>query len=450
MKSGQLVATFAAKRDSPPSSTSKAAGFYTVGLLPDAAQPDPSAPEGAGWAIARVNRNGRGSLVGRLADDTPISAGIVLSMEDRWVCYSQPDGPMGSILGEVTFDDAAENSDGSGVLDWLKAARPSAAFYPAGFSTRLSLVACRFVPSSERQSVLPFANAAGNARWVARGGGLPLPLQILLTIGRRGVARVLGPSAESLQIGLGSGAGIFAGGFIRPDVNRPASFRGVVLQKAGRAVGYFPGVRKTGFVGIEQSPTIPGAEGGGLNGDWTRPTLEITAPANGARIPEVKTSGGFGFPPPALLIQGIARHDSPIASVQFQRLHHGTVSDLFTASGTNNWIVALYLTAADAGENTVFVKTIDTNGNESPLSARTFTYVVMRDLLVSVDGMGEVTGGFLGKTPRELGKSYRIGATPSPGYRFTGWSGAVSSSSRIIEFTMAEGFSLQAHFVPVN
>ena len=98
--------------------------------------------------------------------------------------------------------------------------------------------------------------------------------------------------------------------------------------------------------------------------------------------------------------------------------------------------------------HTVFIRAIDMNGNESELASRTFTYVVMRDLTVVASRGGSVTPGYLGTTPREVGKSYTITATAAPGHRFKGWTGSVVSSARRIQFTMEEGFRLEADFAP--
>jgi hypothetical protein len=63
--------------------------------------------------------------------------------------------------------------------------------------------------------------------------------------------------------------------------------------------------------------------------------------------------------------------------------------------------------------------------------------------------MGTVTDGFLGTTPRELGQSYTITATPAPGHRLTGWSGSITSTANPLVFKPSEFFALQANFEPI-
>ena len=161
---------------------------------------------------------------------------------------------------------------------------------------------------------------------------------------------------------------------------------------------------------------------------------------------EVASNGRFILP--SVIVSGVASDDSGIAAIQYQLLHNGTVGSLQPASGTSNWSFSLYIKPQDAGEYTAFVKAIDANGNESVLTSRTFTYVVSRNLSVTVSGLGDVTAGFLGTSPREIGASYTVTATPATGQRFSGWSGSIASTSNTISFTMAEGIHLQAVFEP--
>ena len=61
---------------------------------------------------------------------------------------------------------------------------------------------------------------------------------------------------------------------------------------------------------------------------------------------------------------------------------------------------------------------------------------------------GRVMAGFSGSTSRDIGLSYTITAVPAPGFVFSSWSGSASGGSPTLVFTMADGFSLQANFMP--
>lgn len=81
---------------------------------------------------------------------------------------------------------------------------------------------------------------------------------------------------------------------------------------------------------------------------------------------------------------------------------------------------------------------------------RTFEYVVLRDLTVSIEGAGSgtVSGDFLGQTVREVGQDYVIIAKPAAGSRFVGWRGGMNASEPRLRFTMAEGMQIVAVFEP--
>ena len=79
-------------------------------------------------------------------------------------------------------------------------------------------------------------------------------------------------------------------------------------------------------------------------------------------------------------------------------------------------------------------------------SVRTFRYLVIRPLTIRVVGQGSV-GAFAGTTPRRLGATYSITATPAAGWIFSGWSGSWSGAKPAVNVAMREGLDATATFV---
>lgn len=150
-----------------------------------------------------------------------------------------------------------------------------------------------------------------------------------------------------------------------------------------------------------------------------------------------------------------------------------TPATLSTPDGTSSsYTVAL--TPPLGGANTVEVVTTDYATPSNLTASATQTFRVAPRLRIAVAGTGSVTDGYLGSTPREVGKSITVAAkavTPTAtaeGTMFTGWTiggtdvakggipftnarlgiteGAVSKNS--LTFIFREGLELIANFIP--
>jgi uncharacterized repeat protein (TIGR02543 family) len=117
-----------------------------------------------------------------------------------------------------------------------------------------------------------------------------------------------------------------------------------------------------------------------------------------------------------------------------------------TAAGTNVW--SFSLNDLPGGNATVLIKCRDAEGYESNVVTRSFTRVVRSDLTLTVVGQGTVkNGGFTSPVGLEIGKNYKLTATPAKGWVFEGWSGGLVSALSTITFTMQDGLDVTATFV---
>ena len=137
---------------------------------------------------------------------------------------------------------------------------------------------------------------------------------------------------------------------------------------------------------------------------------------------------------------------------------------LENASGTTGWTrvslpagtgVGTWSTVLSGfvpGANTVRLRSYTGVGNLLKEATSSVQWVVLKPLTVAVDGDGDVTAGFLGTKNRELGVNYTISAKPNDNRTiFSHWTGlppSANAESARQTFTMTEGLSLVAHFVP--
>ena len=448
-RNGDVIADLAAERAATPPPGLVPAGIYTVALPATPIAAGASAPEGAGWGIARIDRFGRGRFAFTLGDGTRASTSIAISAEGNWPVFAPLYRGTGWLAGAARFQPVAGVSDAAGELSW---SNPQ----PGGFNAKISLVACKYTPPENGRCAFPFENVAGNAEWLAASGGLAATLKKTITIDVLNAAQPVVAAADQWKMRIGPGTGIVTGSFLHPDLGRIVTFAGVILQKQARALGHFTAAERTGTITVQRNPKFSGLELGIPSTTTLRPRLAIDFPAEGARIAEPSPGGivigpGAGFSP-TLIVTGRATPFQPIARLEYQLVQDGVVGGVQSAAGGTDWEIPLFLGTESAGPLTIFVKAIDQSGHESLFVSRSFTYVVMRNITVAVNSsaMGSITDGFLGSTPRELGKSYTITATPTPGHRFTGWSGTINSTANPLVFKpTAFFFFLRANFEPV-
>jgi hypothetical protein len=175
------------------------------------------------------------------------------------------------------------------------------------------------------------------------------------------------------------------------------------------------------------------------------PTVAIRSPRANAEISAANS------PDHSVTVTGSAKAKLALDHVEVS-LNSDDAGAFAVATGTSNWTVQF--TNAQPGLNRVYARSIDQGGNVSVEQSRSFSYDVTEPLPVSVEpqGGGVVTPGFVPSSGRQLTKSYVIAATPAKGFIFQSWSNAgesaIYSAQASYTFTMTDGLSLQANFIP--
>ena len=170
--------------------------------------------------------------------------------------------------------------------------------------------------------------------------------------------------------------------------------------------------------------------------DVTPPKVTITAPAAGANLTNSFT-----------LIQGKASDNIAVAQVQY-RLENASGTNAYqVANGTTNWSATV--TNLIPGPNMVRTRAIDTSGNISASLARTFNYVVVSPLNLTINGHGTVSGATNGQL-LHVGANYKITAKPKTGFGFAGWTGDIVTNTPALNFAMHTNLALVVNFVDIT
>jgi len=165
--------------------------------------------------------------------------------------------------------------------------------------------------------------------------------------------------------------------------------------------------------------------------DLTPPTLSISQPQTNQ---QVTTS--------TLTITGTANDDVEVAAVWCQ-LDGGA---WFQAVGGFNWTAVVRL--ANPGQNTLSAYAVDGSGKTSATNTVHFHYSTA--LTLRATGYGSISPTYQGQS-LVIGKSYTTTAKPAAGYLFVNWTdgaGNILGTTPKLTFTMANGLTLWANFIP--
>jgi hypothetical protein len=146
----------------------------------------------------------------------------------------------------VTF---ATNSTLEATVDWFRPPMPTSHYYPAGFTTNVTLTGEKYVsPSASGPS------PAGDRQIALGGGNLVSSIVKTGSVDAAGNVTVSPPNSENLKMKLQPATGKFSGSFTHPLLNKKITFKGLALQIDSAGAGYFLGTNESGYVTIEPVP----------------------------------------------------------------------------------------------------------------------------------------------------------------------------------------------------
>ena len=209
------------------------------------------APEGDSYGTASVDSKGVVKMKGHLADKTSIASKVPISKNGEWPLYVSLYGGQGALLGWAAFTNQP-STDFEGMISWLKPAIPTAIYHPDGFSSEAALLGSRYIPPVGNASrIIALTNAVVSLS----GGNLAQSYtnDVILGFG----PKVTNSSPDSLTMSFKLSSGLFSGTFTPAGETKAVSFKGVALQKANIAAGFFLGTNQSGRVALEAIPLSP-------------------------------------------------------------------------------------------------------------------------------------------------------------------------------------------------
>jgi hypothetical protein len=193
-----------------------------------------------------ITPTGLGRMIGFLADGTKITVSVPLSKHGTWPLYQVLYKNRGACIGWVSV---GTNSSLGATVDWFRPPLPTSPFFPAGFTTNVTLFGEKYVsPADGGPSV------AGTNIVTLGGGNLVGSIVATVLVSDVGSVTVLPPNDENLQMKLQTTSGQLGGSFTHPVLNKTINFNALVLQLDGTGSGYFLGTNASGFVVVEPIP----------------------------------------------------------------------------------------------------------------------------------------------------------------------------------------------------
>ena len=212
------------------------AGSYTLVVPPESQ----GGPEGDGYGTVRVDRNGRATFIGMMADGTKATQKVALSRDGHWPFYLWLYKGGGSVLGWLMIT----NEDVGGLVSWIKPAM-ACKYYASGLTNEAMAMGAAYVaPSSNEQQGggvrrTQLTCSGANLSEVVTGELMLLPNGKMMTQGD-----------GTLKIGISPSTGLFKGTVIDPLSGEQRSFGGVVLQRFNSGAGMILGTNQIGRIEV--------------------------------------------------------------------------------------------------------------------------------------------------------------------------------------------------------
>lgn len=208
-------------------------GTYDIVI---AATGNSSGPAGDGFAIVNVDALGNVKVAGALADGTAISQGTTMSKDGDWPFYVPLYAKKGVILSWLTF---ADTNNAAGNAAWFHPVS-STKYYPQGFTNLYSIDGSIFRKFPKGIAAMSLTNGT----ITLNGGNLLAPITNGVSISANNTFTVT--SSNHLVLSLNATNGALTGAFIHPVTKATTTVKGVVIQSANEARGFFLGTNQSG------------------------------------------------------------------------------------------------------------------------------------------------------------------------------------------------------------
>ncbi len=213
------------------------AGRYTVVF---AGATNNVGPFGNGYATVMVSAAGALTMVGSLADGTPISQSTAALQNGMFPLYVPLYKGNGSIISWVPVQSIALNFP----FSWTRPSDSTGGLFAQGFTNEFLLTASRYSPTGNvfgtNQASIFVQSEDGNVNLVDP-----------CAISSSGALSIDPSSGDDLHIYVNRATGSFSGSFVAPDTKQVVPVRGAILQNLHQAWGYFLRTNQSGAFGMQ-------------------------------------------------------------------------------------------------------------------------------------------------------------------------------------------------------
>jgi hypothetical protein len=224
-----------------PRVTTYYGGKYTVTI--NGEDNDASVPKGDGFATASVDPSGRLHAVGRLADGTPFTQSVLLSVASYvdWPIFVVLKGGTQTLAGTMDFFLVGGALAGS--VTWEKSRQTNDLNYPEGFRRELGITGSRYLrPDFQGNQVLQNSNLLVSFD----GGTLPIHFAATATLTSDNRIVVDDPTNQ-IAMAIQFDSGIFSGSATPPGQTNAIQFQGALMQHAAPFGGPLESYYGSGF-----------------------------------------------------------------------------------------------------------------------------------------------------------------------------------------------------------
>jgi hypothetical protein len=217
---------------------------YTLRIDPDAATPN--APQGYGYAVARISAANTVAITGKLADGRSLNASTGIGANGKVSLYAPLFGRAGAFAASIEI---GEDGTLTGTGHWFKPERPLDARYQSAFNTAHAIVGGRYVSPPPGTRALAW-EPDGTGVLTLSSGDLSATLAQSLVLGINNAVSWAAPAIPSLRVNVNAASGYVSGTFLHPSGGVRA-FRGVLVQRLAGAWGCFLGPTESGAVSLQ-------------------------------------------------------------------------------------------------------------------------------------------------------------------------------------------------------
>lgn len=191
---------------------------------------------GDGYATLSVGKDGTVKLTGVLADGKAVTQTSALSKSGQWPLFANPYSGLGSLAGWMQFTNRDASSIEGNTI-WIK--KPAKSGYlTAGLTNTLETIGSTY--NAKARPVLSLITPLASF-W---GAGFQTPWLISATAANTNGLAYSG--TNSLKLTVAPASGLISGAVTAPSIKKALTIKGVVLQQAGIAAGFFQTTNQSG------------------------------------------------------------------------------------------------------------------------------------------------------------------------------------------------------------